>query len=137
MCLQNHRVTLAEASTCGTTRRSSPGRVQVSSSAAPQTQARMLLDFIVSNCRFVCVSISEMQTFTVSESFQRIPSLGSERQVSSDLSRICPRSPAQLLSPHSGRQLTGDRFLSHIKGRAASERTERLVTPPPRNTDSS
>lgn len=44
-------------------RRSSPGGVQVSSSAAPQTQARMMLDLIARNCLFDCVSMSEMPNF--------------------------------------------------------------------------
>lgn len=90
MCLhtRSRRVTLAGAPTCGTTRWSSPGGVQVSSSAAPQTHARLMPDLNVSKYLFVCVSMSRIQTFKVSESFQWIPSLGSERQISSDLSRI-------------------------------------------------
>lgn len=64
---------------CGATRRSSPGGMQVSSSAAPQTQARVMGDFTVVNSLFICVSMSEIrnktQLFTMSESFQCIPSL--------------------------------------------------------------
>lgn len=78
----------------GTTRRSSPGGMQVSSSAAPQTQVRVIRDFTVGNCLFICVSMSEIrnkkQLFTVSESFQYIPSLHRSTSVRKSLLWLLP-----------------------------------------------